>query len=60
MEQLLTASQVAILCACSKPTLYRWMHVAGFPRPVKIGPRAARWRRHEVEQWVEDRPRGGQ
>ena len=28
-----------------------------FPEPLKIGPKAIRWRADEIQKWVESRPR---
>ncbi len=42
----------------SRATIYRWIKEYGFPRPVKLGPGTAAWRRSEVEEWVQQRPRG--
>ena len=56
-QQLLTVKQVASLIGVSRPTVYRWLRTLDFPRPLRVGQRASRWRRHEVERWLEDRPR---
>ena len=41
----------------SPSTIYRLMREEDFPEPIKIGPRAVRWRREEVEEWLASRPR---
>ncbi|MCY4178537.1 MAG: AlpA family phage regulatory protein [Endozoicomonadaceae bacterium] len=32
-------------------TLYNWISKGLFPRPVKIGPRAVRWKLSDLEEW---------
>ena len=41
----------------SPSTIYRLMREESFPEPIKIGPRAVRWRREEIEDWLASRPR---
>ncbi len=42
--------------------LYALMKANRFPRPLRIGARAARavgWLEEEIEAWIKSRPRGG-
>ena len=55
--RLLTCRQVQRVCGLSKSTLYRLMRTGVFPEPLKIGPKAIRWRADEIQEWVESRPR---
>ncbi len=52
----LRLDEVLKLCAVSKAFVYREMRAGRFPRPVRIGRRAVRWRLHEVVKWMESRP----
>ena len=54
---LLRRRDVLALLGISHSALYRYMHHASFPRPIRIGPKAVRWRRDEIERWIEARPR---
>ena len=36
----------------SRSTIYRMMNHGEFPRPVRIGRRAAGWRSSDVEEWL--------
>ena len=56
-DRLLRIEEVVGRCALSRPTLYRWIKGELFPRPLKIGPRAVRWRESEIKAWLEARPR---
>lgn len=40
----------------SRSTLYRYVHVEGFPPPVRLGPNRVGWRVEEVEAWLASRP----
>lgn len=58
--QLLTREQVARRLGFSPHTIAKWVKrkVAGFPRPIPIGPkRAHRWRAIDIEQWVDRQER---
>lgn len=47
--------KVEELTGRSYSSIRRDMAVAGFPRPVQIGPRAIGWRLAEVQAWIESR-----
>ena len=55
--RLLNRREVQQACGLSKSTLYRLMRSGYFPEPLKIGPKAIRWRLDEIQEWVESRPR---
>ena len=59
-DDVLTIDQVAELLGVSSRTVRNWMDAAGmsFPRPISIGPRLKRWRRSEVQAWLETRMAG--
>ena len=50
---LLTVKEVAEMLGLSERTVYRLADMGKMPRPVKIGA-AVRWRRNELDQWIED------
>ena len=41
----------------SRATIYRKMRKGQFPKPLKLGDRAVRWRQSEVEGWLASLPR---
>ena len=57
MEKLLTRREVESLCRIGRSALYRNMRQGDFPLPIKIGPRAVRWRESEIEAYLASRPR---
>ena len=51
---LMTDKEVAAAMNVSRPTLWRWRKkVPNFPQPIKIGPRAVRYRRADIVAFVE-------
>ena len=57
MDRLLTRTEVEARFGIARSTIYRLMRCGKFPEPIKIGPRAVRWRERELEAWLADRPR---
>ena len=53
---LLSREEVLEMLKCSRSTLYSLM-AAGFPKPFKLSRRVNRWRRCEIEEWLDQRPR---
>ena len=56
MDKLLNREQVAEAVGLSVPSLYRLMAKGHFPRPLKIGLRAVRWRESDIREFIESRP----
>ena len=50
---LLNVKEVAEMLGLSERTVYRLADMGNMPRPVKIGA-AVRWRRNELDQWIEE------
>ena len=55
-ERLLRRRQVEELTAMSRSGIYRAMQDGDFPRPVRVGPAAVRWRQSDIVRWLESRP----
>lgn len=49
---IIRAKVVATLCGVSERTIRRWADTGLLPPPVKL-PGVRRWRRAEIEAWVE-------
>ena len=41
----------------SRVTLWRNVRAGTFPPPIQLGPNSIGWYEHEVEHWLETRPR---
>ena len=55
--RLLRRSEIEVKTGLTRSTIYRLMRAGAFPEPLKIGPRAVRWRATEIESWIAERPR---
>ena len=51
--RLIRASEVCELAALSHATIYRLIKQGLFPKPIKIGQSAVRWRADEIEAHIE-------
>ena len=56
-DRPLARKQVEEITGLSRSSIYRLMTSGEFPRPVRVGPAAVRWRESEVMDWLESRPR---
>ena len=54
LDGLLSMREVLALLRVSRSTLTRWIREGAFPRPVKLGKRAVRWRRSDIEGWLKE------
>ena len=52
LDRFLGMREVLALLSVSRSTLNRWIREGAFPRPVKLGKRAVRWRRSDIEHWL--------
>jgi len=51
----LTVKHLAIRYGVSVPTIWRWARETDFPKPVKLGPSATRWKLSDLEAWEAER-----
>ena len=56
MNRLLRLKEVEQMVGLSRTSIYRHMDSGDFPHPVRVGPRAVRWRLRDIEQWMSERP----
>ena len=52
-DRLLRRRQVEETAGLSRSSIYRLMANGDFPRPVRIGPTAVRWRARDIATWLE-------
>ncbi len=57
IDRLIRREEVQEMCGISRSEIYRQVSEGRFPKPLKVGLRAVRWRRSEVEGWIDDLPR---
>lgn len=51
-DLLLTAREYARRASVSEDTVRRWARDGWGPRPVRVGPRAIRYRESEITDWL--------
>lgn len=56
-DRLLRVADVMALTGISRVTIHRLRKAREFPEPLRIGPRAVRWRESEIRRWMETQPR---
>ena len=54
--RLLNLKEVMDICKIGKSTIYALMGAGKFPRPVRVGGRAVRWRWADIQEWLRSRP----
>lgn len=52
--RLMRLAEVRARVGISRTTVYRWIQVGKFPKPVKLGILDA-WLESEIETWIEQR-----
>ena len=55
-DRLMRRSQVEEIAGLSRSSIYRRMQKGEFPRPVKIGSTAVRWKESDIFAWLEFLP----
>lgn len=52
MERILRRPEVEYRTGLSRSTIYAWMELNEFPRPIALGARLVGWRESDVEAWL--------
>ena len=55
-DRLLRRGEVEEITGLARSSIYRYMQEGDFPRPVRVGPAAVRWRESDIVRWLESRP----
>ena len=55
-EYLIYRTEVEQRVGLTRSSIYDAMRKGNFPLPLKVGPKAVRWRASEIEAWVDSRP----
>ena len=55
-DRLLRRRQVEEITGLSRSSIYRLMQDGDFPRPLRVGPAAVRWKTSDITNWLESRP----
>ena len=55
-DRLLRRREVEWITGMSRASIYRLMQQGDFPRPVKVGSTAVRWKESDIAAWIESLP----
>ena len=55
-DRLLRRREVERITGLSRSSIYRLKQDGDFPRPVRVGPSAVRWKESDIAAWLESRP----
>ena len=55
MDKLLRMNDLVRELSISRSTLWRWVAVGKFPRPINVGPHTTAWRESDIQGWIESR-----
>ena len=55
-DRLLRRQEVEELTGLSRSSIYRRMADGEFPRPVRVGALAVRWKESDITAWIQSRP----
>jgi len=58
-DRLLRRRDVEDLVGLGRSLIYSKMAKNEFPRPIKLGVRAVRWRESDVRRWIDGLGKGG-
>jgi len=54
-ERFLRLAEVAEAVGLARSTIYRFIHLHGFPAPVPLGGQRVAWLESEVQAWIQQR-----
>ena len=52
---ILTQAETLVLVSLSRDYVWKLRRSGDFPAPLNLGSRLLRWRRADIERWVEER-----
>jgi prophage regulatory protein len=53
---ILRRRDVMLRTGLSRSTIYKYMALGEFPKPVRLGSKAVGWRDSDIEAWIASRP----
>jgi prophage regulatory protein len=53
---ILRLHDVMLRTGLSRSTIYKYMSVGEFPKPVRLGSKAVGWRDRDIDEWIATRP----
>lgn len=56
MDELINRRRVEAITGLSRSTIYSKLAAGTFPKPLKVGMRAVRWRKSSIVEWMDNLP----
>jgi prophage regulatory protein len=53
---ILRLRDVILRTGLSRSTIYKYMSVGEFPKPLRLGSKAVGWRDSDIDEWIATRP----
>lgn len=53
-DVLLNRKQVESMTGLSRPTIYRWMPLGKFPKPLRLGVKKVAWKQADIQAWIDE------
>ncbi len=50
---LINIKDVMQMVGIKQSTIYKYMKTKGFPKPIKLSQKCSRWKKEEVEKWIQ-------
>lgn len=51
-DRLINIKEVSYMMGLKRATIYKWINEGKFPRPLKVGEKASRWKRNEILEFI--------
>jgi len=51
-ERLIDIKEVSDITGLKRSTIYKWMNEGKFPKPLKLGEKASRWKLSSILDWI--------
>lgn len=55
IDRIIRWDEVLQITGAARSTVYLWVKQGKFPKPRKLGPRAAGWKSSEIHDWIHSR-----
>ena len=60
MRPLLRRKELQAILGLGRTKIYHMITDGELPKPIRIGPRALRWRPEDIDEWLDNQPKDGE
>lgn len=54
-HRIMRIAEVSQCTALARSTIYKYITLGIFPRPIDLGPNASGWLESEIQEWIQER-----